>query len=167
MEVGLSLGSNMGDRLTHLKNAKAIILDSPGIMPAAQSPVYETEPVDVPPEFQAIHFLNAILIVKTLIPLPQLMHTFQFLEQKIGRVPNAVVNAPRPMDIDIIYADGLQIQEQHIVIPHSLWQERRFVVQPLCDVRPDLIIPGQTGTVADVLAGLSDPHKVILFAKKW
>jgi len=167
MEVGLSLGSNMGDRLAHLKNAKAIILDSPGIVAADQSPVYETEPVDVPPEFQALNFLNAILIVKTLIPLPQLMRTFQFLEQEIGRVPNAVVNAPRPMDIDIIYADGLQVREQHIVIPHPLWAQRRFVVQPLCDVRPDLKIPGQTGTVADVLAGLSDPHKVVLFAKKW
>ena len=167
MEVGLSLGSNMGDRLAHLKNAKAIILNSPGIMSADQSPVYETEPVDVPPEFQALNFLNAILIVKTLIPLSQLMRTFQFMEQKIGRVPNTVINAPRPMDIDIIYADGLQVREQHIVIPHPHWQERRFVVQPLCDVRPDLKLPGQTGTVADVLAGLNDPHKVILFAKKW
>jgi 2-amino-4-hydroxy-6-hydroxymethyldihydropteridine diphosphokinase len=167
MEVGLSLGSNMGDRLAHLKNAKAIILGSPGIVSADQSPVYETEPVDVPPEFQALNFLNAILIVKTLIPLSQLMRTFQFMEQKIGRVPNTVINSPRPMDIDIIYADGLQVREQHIVIPHPQWAQRRFVVQPLCDVRPDLVIPGQIGTVADVLAGLSDPHKVILFAKKW
>ncbi|MFH1476000.1 MAG: 2-amino-4-hydroxy-6-hydroxymethyldihydropteridine diphosphokinase [Verrucomicrobiota bacterium] len=167
MEVGLSLGSNMGDRLAHLKNAKAIILNSPGIVSADQSPVYDTEPVDVPPEFQALNFLNAIMIVKTLIPLPQLMRTFQFMEQKIGRLPNTVINAPRPMDIDIIYADGLQVQEQHIVIPHPRWQERRFVVQPLCDVRPDLVIPGQTGTVTDVLAGLNDPHKVVLFAKKW
>ena len=167
MEVGLSLGSNTGDRLAHLKNAKAIILDSPGIVLADQSPVYETEPVDVPPEFQALNFLNAILIVRTLIPLSQLMRTFQFMEQKIGRVPNTIINAPRPMDIDIIYADGLQVQEQHIVIPHPHWARRRFVLQPLCDVRPDLVIPGQTGTVADVLAALNDPHKVTLFAKKW
>jgi 2-amino-4-hydroxy-6-hydroxymethyldihydropteridine diphosphokinase len=157
----------MGDRLAHLKSAKAIILNSPGIVSADQSPVYETEPVDVPPEFETLNFLNAILIVKTLIPLSQLMRTFQFMEQKIGRVPNTVINAPRPMDIDIIYADGLQIQEQYITIPHPHWAQRRFVVQPLCDVRPDLVIPGQTGTVADMLAGLSDPHKVTLFAKKW
>ena len=167
MEVGLSLGSNMGDRLAHFKNAKAIILDSPGIVLADQSPVYETEPVDVPLELRALNFLNAILIVKTLIPLSQLMRTFQFMEQKIGRVPNTAINSPRPMDIDIIYADGLQVQEQYIVIPHPHWQERRFVVQPLCDVRPDLVIPGQAGTVTDVLAGMSDPHKVTLFAKKW
>jgi 2-amino-4-hydroxy-6-hydroxymethyldihydropteridine diphosphokinase len=167
MEVGLSLGSNMGDRLAHLKNAKATILNSPGITSADQSPVYETEPVDVPPEFQALNFLNAILIVKTLIPLSQLMRTFQFMEQKIGRVPDTRINAPRPIDIDIIYADALQVQEEHIVIPHPRWQERRFVVQPLCDVRPDLVIPGQTIPVAGVLEGLSDPHKVALFAKKW
>ena len=167
MEVGLSLGSNMWNRLAHLQNAKAIILDCPGIVSADQSPVYETEPVDVPPEFQALNFLNAILIVKTLIPLSQLMRTFQFMEQKIGREPDTVINAHRHMDIDIIYADGLQVQEQHIVIPNPHWQERRFVVQPLCDVRPDLLITGQTGTVADVLAGLGDPHKVTVFAKKW
>ena len=167
MEVGLSLGSNMGDRLAHLKNAKSIILESPGIVAAAQSPVYDTEPVDVPAEFQELNFLNSILIVRTLIPVSQLMRTFQFMEQKIGRVPNMVVNAPRPMDIDIIYADGLQVKEQHIEIPHPHWQERRFVVQPLCDVRPDLVIPGQTGTVAEVLAGLRDPHEATLFTKKW
>ncbi len=167
MEIGLSLGSNMGDRLAHLKNAKAIILGSPGIVAVAQSPVYETEPVDVPEEFRSINFLNAILIVKTLIHLHQLLRTFQFMEQKIGRVPNTVTNAPRPMDIDIIYADGLQIDEQHIVVPHPQWAKRRFVVQPLCDVRPDLVVPGQTGTVTDVLAGLNDPHKAVLFAKKW
>lgn len=167
MEVGLSLGSNLGDRLAHLKNAKAMILGNPGIILADQSPVYETEPVDVPAEYQALNFLNAVLIIRTLIPLPQLMRTFQFLEQKIGRVPNAVANVPRPVDIDIIYADGLLIHEPHIVIPHPLWAQRRFVVQPLCDVRSDLKIPGQMGTVADVLAGLTDAHKVTVFAKKW
>lgn len=167
MEVGLSLGSNMGDRLAHLINAKTIILKSPGIALAIQSPVYETEPVDVPLEFQTLNFLNAILIVKTLIPLSQLLRTFQFMEQELGRLPSSVFNSPRPIDIDIIYADNLQIREQHIAIPHPLWRQRRFVVQPLCDIRPDLVIPGQTLTVTDVLAGLSDPHKVTLFAKKW
>lgn len=167
MEVGLSLGSNMGDRLAHLKNAKALILGNPGIVLATQSHVYETEPVEVPAEYLSLNFLNAILIVRTLIPVPQLMRTFQFLEQKIGRVHNATANAPRPMDIDIIYADSLQINEPHIVIPHPLWASRRFVVQPLCDIRPDLKIPGQIGTVADALANLNDAHKVTVFAKIW
>lgn len=167
MEIGLSFGSNMGDRLKHLKSAKAMILNSPGIVLAAQSPVYETEPVDVPSEFQSFNFLNAVLIVKTLIPLPQLLRTFQFMEQKIGRVPNVVPNTPRPIDIDIIYADNLQIQDSYIVIPHPQWARRRYVVQPLCDIRPDLTIPGQTGSVAEVLAALDDPHKVMVFARKW
>lgn len=167
MEVGLSLGSNLGDRLQHLQNAKAMILSQPGIRLAAQSRVYETEPVAVLPDFKALNFLNAVLIITTLLPLPQLLQTFQFLEQKNGRVPEPGKNRPRPIDIDIIYADNLRLREQHIVIPHPHWHERRFVVQPLGDARPDLKIPGQTGTVAEILASLRDPHQVKVFAKNW
>lgn len=167
MEVGLSLGSNLGDRLQNLQNAKAMISSQPGIVLLAQSPVYETEPVKVLPDFKALNFLNAVLIIKTLIPLSQLLPTFQFFEQKMGRVPDGLAARPRPIDVDIIYADNLQVREPHLVIPHPHWPERRFVVQPLGDVRPDLKITGQTQTVAEVLAGLRDPHKVILFAKKW
>lgn len=167
MEIGLCLGANEGDRLAYLIQAKQRILALPGISLTAQSPVYETEPVDVPPEFQNILFLNSILIIETLISIRQLMSLFQFIEQQIGRVPNPVTNAPRPVDIDIIYADQLQIEEDHIVIPHPRWTLRRFVVQPLCDVRPELHIPGQSAIVSDVLAQLQDPAKVTLFTKTW
>jgi len=167
MEVGLSLGSNQGDRLKHLQQARALILGQPGILLAAQSPVYETDPVEVPPEFRDQRFLNALLIVKTLLPLPQLLTTFQFLEQKLGRVPDARRYAPRPVDIDIIYADGLQVQEEHLVIPHPEWARRRFVVQPLADVRPDLVLPGQSAPVSEILAKLEDSHKVDLLTAQW
>ena len=167
MEIGLSLGSNMGDRLAQLIQAKKRILDLPGLAGAAQSPVYETEPVDVPPEFSHLPFLNSVLIIETIISTRQLMGLFQVIEQRIGRVPNPVANSPRPADIDIIYADQLQIEEDHIVIPHPRWAIRRFVVQPLCDVRPELHIPGQSGTVTDVLAQIQDPGKVTLFTKTW
>ncbi len=167
MEIGLSLGSNLGDRLARLVQAKKQILDLPGLGNAAQSPVYETEPVDVPPEFSHLPFLNSVLIIETLISSRQLMGLFQMIEQRIGRVPNPVANAPRPADIDIIYAGQVQIAEDHIVIPHPRWARRRFVVQPLCDVRPELIIPGQSGTVHEVLAQLQDPARVALFAKTW
>lgn len=167
MEIGLSLGANTGDRLTQLIKAKKRILALPGITFLAQSPVYETEPVDVPPEFKNMKFLNSILIIETLISIPQLLTLFQFIEQQIGRIPNPVLNTPRPLDIDIIYADQLQINEPYLIIPHPRWALRRFVVQPLCDVRPELQIPGQAGPVSDVLAQLNDPNKVSLFAKTW
>lgn len=167
MEIGLSLGANMGDRLAQLILAKTMILALPGTRPAAQSPIYETEPVDVPPEFRHLPFLNGILIIDTPISTRQMMSMFHFIEQKVGRIPDPVANAPRPADIDIIYAGQLQIDEDRIVIPHPRWAGRRFVLQPLCDVRPDLRIPGQPGTVADVLAQLQDPGKVTLFTKAW
>lgn len=167
MEIGLSLGSNMGDRLAQLIQAKKRILDLPGLAGAAQSPVYETEPVDVPPEFSHLPFLNSVLIIETLISSRQLMGLFQVIEQRIGRIPNPVANSPRPADIDLIYAGQLQIEDDHIVIPHPRWAIRRFVVQPLCDVRPELHIPGQSGTVSEILAQLQDPGKVTLFTKTW
>jgi 2-amino-4-hydroxy-6-hydroxymethyldihydropteridine diphosphokinase len=167
MEIGLSLGANLGDRLGQLSQAKAMILALPGIKLAAQSPVYETEPVDVPAEFSHLPFLNGVLIIETLLPARQIMNLFHFIEQKLGRVPNPVANAPRSVDIDIIYADLLQLEDDRIIIPHPRWAIRRFVVQPLGDVRPDLRIPGQTGTVAEVLAQLQDPSKVTLFTRTW
>ena len=167
MEIGLSLGANMGDRLEQLIQAKNMILALPGIKLSAQSPIYETEPVDVPAEFSHLPFLNGILIIETLISTRQMMNMFHFIEQKVGRIPSPVVNAPRPVDIDIIYADQLRIDEDHIVIPHPRWSIRRFVLQPLSDVRHELHIPGQSGTVAEVLAELQDPAKVTLFTKTW
>ena len=167
MEIGLSLGTNLGDRLAHLIQMKKQILAIPGVSLAAQSPVYETEPVDVPSEFCNLLFLNSVLIIETLISSHQLMNLFLFIEQKIGRVPSPVANTPRPADIDIIYAGQLHIEEDHIVIPHPRWAQRRFVVQPLSDVRPELHIPGQSATVSDVLARLQDPSRVTLFTKTW
>ncbi len=167
MEIGLSLGANLGDRLKQLVQAKTMILARPGIKLAAKSPVYETDPVDVPPEFSHLPFLNAVLVIETLISARQMLGLFHFIEQTVGRIPASVVHAPRPADIDIIYADQLEINEERLVIPHPRWASRRFVLQPLCDVRPDLHIPGQDGTVTDVLARLQDASKVIRITKTW
>lgn len=167
MEVGLSLGSSLGDRLASLKKARELICAYPGITLAAQAPVYETEPVNLPPEFKDHLFLNTILIINTLVSVPQIMRLLQFIEQQMGRAPELGADLPRVIDIDIVFADQLQVEEEHIVIPHPRWHTRRFVLQPLCDVRPELILPGQTLPVADILAALRNGHKVQLFAKKW
>lgn len=167
MDVGLSLGTNLGDRLANLKQAKDRIISSSGISAVTQSPVYETEPVDVPPEHIDLKFFNAIIIIETIVSIPQLMSLFQFIEQQIGRIPDTVRYSPRPMDIDIIYADQLQMEEDHVVIPHPRWTERRFVVQPLCDVRHDLIIPGQSLTVSEILSELTDKSVVELTTRNW
>ena len=167
MEIGLSLGTNMGNRLVNLSLAKKQILKLPGISYITQSQAYETEPVDVLPEFARLKFLNSILIIETAIPCQQLLLLFQQIEQNLGRVSDTTRNMPRPMDIDIIYADQLSINSSNLKIPHPKWAQRRFVVQPLCDVQPNLHIHGQAGTVSDVLSRLADSSNVSVFATDW
>ncbi len=167
MEIGLGLGSNMGDRLGHLTQAKERIVAIPGVKLVAQSPVYDTDPIDVPDEFAGLTFLNSVLIIQTSVSIHRLIGSFQSVEREMGRRHDAVRNMPRPIDIDIIYADQIRIKADRVTIPHPRWASRRFVVQPLSDVRPDLHIPGRSGTVSAVLSGLADKSRAAVFADRW
>ena len=169
MEVGLSLGANLGNRLLQLQTAKKRIIAQKGVSFVAQSPVYETEPVGVSPDDCKLYFLNAVIIIETALPIPELIARFQSVEHELGRRPTRKSNASRLIDIDIIYADNLRIELENITVPHPRWFKRRFVVQPLSDVRPDLVIPAQTITVHEILRNLLDKHRVTLSlpANEW
>ncbi len=167
MEAGLALGSNLGDRLGLLKEAKKRILAIEGVSPVAQSRIYETGPVDVPGEFADMPFLNSVLVIETAMPVEKLAGLLKSIELDMGRVPSAVRNSPRPIDIDLVYAGMLHMKTRALEIPHPRWAIRRFVVQPLADVRPALRIPGQSGSVTDVLAALKGAGGVELFADEW
>lgn len=167
MEAGLALGSNIGDRLNHLRAARERICAVTGVSLVEQSPVYETEPVGVPDEFGHMAFLNCILIVGVSVAVGRLAVLLRDVEREMGRRRALRRNAPRTIDIDIIYAGRLQVKTEHIEIPHPRWFLRRFVVQPLNDVRAHLRVPGRPGTVSDVLDGLADGSKVKLFADLW
>ena len=163
MEIGLSLGTNLGDRIFQLQTAEKRISAQEGICFVAQSPVYETEPVDVPAMDADLFFLNAVLIVETLLEAPELLSLCKRIEHQMGRATDALPkNARRPIDIDIIYAGDLRVELEGVTVPHPRWFNRRFVVQPLSDVRPDLVIPGQTITVNEILRNLPDKHQVTL-----
>ena len=163
IEIGLCLGANLGDRLLQLQTAKKRIIATRGVSFVTQSPVYETEPVDVPAMDADMFFLNAVLIVETLLPAPELLSLCKCIEHQMGRAPDSLPkNARRPIDIDIIYAGNLHVESEDITVPHPRWFKRRFVVQPLSDVRPDLVIPAQTTTVNEILRYLPDKHRVTL-----
>ena len=166
-EHGLSLGSNLGDRLENLRAARACIARRPGVTVGAGCSVYETEPVDVRPEHRDSPFLNAVVIVGSPADPRSLARELHAIEDAMGRRRSGDRNAPRVIDIDVIYVDSTRISEAELVVPHERWFERRFVVQPLCDVRPDLVIPGQVGTVRDVLLSLSKSPEVVKFSADW
>lgn len=166
-EFGLSLGTNVGDRLLNLTRARQALADTPGLTIAEQSGVYETEPVAVDPVYCQQQFLNAVLIVRSTFSPAQLAERAHAIEAELGRRRTTDRNAPRPIDVDIIYADARTVHEEGLIIPHPRWHERRFVVQPLAEVRPDIVLPGRDETVAEQLLSLPTRPRVILFRREW
>ena len=167
METGLSLGSNIGDRLEMLREARRRVAAIPDVRVVAQSRVYETRPVDVAAEYESLLFLNAVLIVESRQPLRELAAQLHGIEADLGRVRDRDRNSPRPIDLDIVYAGGARVSERDLTVPHPRWAERWFGAQPLADVRPNLLLPGQTKTVAQILRSLPGPEGVRPFAETW
>ena len=163
MRAGLALGSNLGDRLTQLSHARTCVLALPGVSsPALSSRVYETEPVGSGPDAGA--YLNAVLEVEYDGQPITLLDGLQRIEADFGRPSKRPRNAPRTLDLDILYAGNLVLSNAEVVIPHPRLHLRRFVLTPLADIRPDLIVPGHQENVAALLARLHDPARVELFA---
>ena len=167
MEIGFSLGSNLGDRIDHLIRAKNEILYSSGGVLLAQSPVYETEPVDVCPNYHHLLFLNAVIVVESDKTLSYWAVKLDEIETKLGRIREEDKNAPRTIDIDLLYFGHEKRDSGGLTVPHPRWAMRRFVVQPLCDVRPDLLLPNTKKTVRDTLRTLTDTGLVTKLETEW
>ena len=166
MRAGIALGSNLGDRLAALQFARTAVLDTEGVGgPLLYSSLYETEPVDSAEDSGA--FLNAAIEVDFEGDPSQLLLALQSIETGMGRPQHREVNAPRVVDLDILYIGNLTSSVPRLVIPHPRLHLRRFVLQPLADIRPDLILPRQSQTVAELLSELTDPAAVSLALEQW
>lgn len=164
--VGLALGANLGDRGSHLRTARNFLAAlHEGGKPPALSLVYETDPVDCPPG--SAPFLNAVMEIVTSLPPEDLLARADELERQLGRPAQRGRNAPRPIDIDILYVGHRIIRTERLTVPHPRLTSRRFVLQPLADVRPDLLLPGETLRVADLLALLPPAPAVRPAAFSW
>lgn len=167
LEYAVSMGSNLGDRLANMKTARDRLLHDPDFTLLAQSAVYDTEPVDVSTPYKSLSFLNAVLIIETRIAPCSLMLHLREIEHEMGRERSVDRNAPRPIDLDILYAGDIAASLPDLTIPHPRWYERRFVVRPLADVRPDHVLPDDPRSVAAVLSALPPEPKVVLFSQDW
>ena len=176
MRTGIALGSNLGDRMANLRAARKEIVDlvrqrtdSPGRAnvksPMRSSPIYETEPVDCEPD--AGKFLNAVLEIDYDGDPSALLEQLVRVEESLGRKRDHARNVSRKIDIDLLYADDLNVNNERLQLPHPRLHQRKFVLQPLADIRPDLTLPNQTKTVRELLAQSEDSTKVICFAEKW
>lgn len=166
MRAGLALGSNMGDRLENLRAArKAIAILDVVSPPMLVSAVYETEPVDC--EHAARRFWNAVLEIGFAGAGLALLEETQRIEAALGRPLDHPRNVSRPLDIDLLYFDNVRINEKDLQVPHPRMFSRRFVLQPLSDIRPDLILPGRTETVRELLAQTGGSAKLVALPEEW
>ncbi len=167
MEYALSLGSNLGDRLAQLKMSKIAIAQLTDVSLCGQSSVYETAPVGVRDQYKDLAYLNAVIVINTGNSPESILDSIHAIETKMGRIRTEDQFAPRPIDIDILYAGSTMSDCNDLTLPHPRWAERRFVVQPLADIRKNFIFPDCHKTVAEILETLPAEPKVELFEKEW
>ena len=134
----IGLGSNLGDRRALLRDAVAGLRVTGDV--TAVSPLYETEPVGGPENQGA--FLNLVVELATTDSPRHLLTRCQALEQAADRV-RTVRWGPRTLDADVLFVGDLHVDEPDLVVPHPRLWERRFVLQPLFDLAPDLVSPDQ------------------------
>jgi len=130
VRVFLSLGSNLGDRMEHLRQG---VESLPGLV--AVSPVYETAPVGGPDQGA---FLNIVVELDVDLDPYELLGLCHRIESAAQRVRD-VRWGPRTLDVDIIWMDGVEMDTERLTVPHVRWRERRFVLAPMRDLAPDLV----------------------------
>ncbi len=156
----VALGSNLGDSAQVLRDAMTR-LQALSDSPILKSSLWQTTPVDCPPG--SPDFMNAVVgLGPRAGETPEsLLEKLRGLEQEFGRQPKQILNEPRPLDLDLIAFGNGTCNTPHLSLPHPRAHLRRFVLEPLSEIAPDLILPGQTKTVSQLLAQLSDQEVVV------
>lgn len=158
MEIAyVGLGSNLGSREQHLSAALAALRATPGIRNLVVSSIYETRAVG--PGEQRCH-LNAVARFETGLAPRGLLERLLAIEQAEGRVRSAERDLPRSLDLDLLLYGDRRIDEPGLEIPHPRLHERSFVLEPLCDLAPDVVHPRIGLRVAVLAARVRDPSAV-------
>jgi len=146
----IGLGANVGPREETLRRAVALLAGEEGVEVVGVSTLQETEPVGV---VDQPRFLNGAMAVETTLSARELLDVLLRTERTLGRVRDGTRWGPRTVDLDLlVYADEV-VDEPGLRVPHPRLQERRFVLEPLAELDPALVIPG-AGRVLDVLSAL-------------
>ncbi len=153
--VYLGLGSNMGNRQDNLDRALELL--SQRLRMGKVSSVYDTEPMG---NTNQSRFLNLVCQVYTNITPLALLTLVKGIESKLGRTPGKS-NAPRPIDIDILFYGDQVMETPQLVIPHPRLTKRAFVLVPLAEIAPDLVHPVSGKTVKELLQGIKEAQGVL------
>ena len=166
MRTAVALGSNLGDRLENLRAARRQITELHRVQPPIlSSGIYETEPVDC--EAGALKFLNAVVEFDYEGNPVQLLEQLVRIEESLGRKRDHRKNVSRTIDIDLLYCGDRQIDNKRLQLPHPRMHLRKFVLQPLADIRPELIVPSQTKAIGQLLAQRKESGEMIRLTDDW
>jgi 2-amino-4-hydroxy-6-hydroxymethyldihydropteridine diphosphokinase len=146
----VGLGANLGDRERTLRDAVGALGEEAGIDVVAVSALRETEPVGVgeqPP------YLNGVVALDTTLSPRDLLDRLLAVEQRFGRVRVPGEHGPRTLDLDLLLYGNEEIDDPGLTVPHPRLHERRFVLEPLAELAPGLVVPGR-GEVESLLAGV-------------
>ena len=166
MKTAVALGSNLGDRLENLRAARRQIIELDWIRPPVVSAgIYETEPVDCEPG--ASKFLNTVIEFDFEGDPVQLLGQLARIEESLGRKRDHPKNVSRRIDIDLLYCGDQQIDNERLQLPHPRMHLRKFVLQPLADVRSELRLPDQRKTVQELLTESDESGEVVRLMNDW
>jgi len=164
MRTAVALGSNLGDRLENLRAARSAILGLSDVKPPIlSSAIYETEPVDCEPG--ADKFLNAVVEFDYEGNPASMLKQLMRIEEALGRRRDHPKNVSRM--IDLLYCGDRKIEDERLQLPHPRLHLRKFVLQPLADIRAGLVLPGQAKTVRQLLEELKESGAVVRFMDNW
>ncbi len=158
-KVYLGLGSNIGNKEANVAWALKLLPDHVAV--SEVSSIYESEPVGFK---EQPWFVNAVCSAYTDLPAPQLLDYLKHIESQMGRIMS-FKDAPRVIDIDILFYDDQVINTPDLTIPHPRIAERAFVLLPLSELNPLLLHPTRARTVAQLLSALTAPERVR--KRKW
>jgi 2-amino-4-hydroxy-6-hydroxymethyldihydropteridine diphosphokinase len=146
----VALGANLGPRELTIQRAVNLLGTAAGVELAEQSALRETEPVGV---VDQPRFLNGVVAVDTTLSPRELLDTLLRIERELGRTREGERWGPRTIDLDLLVYGSDTVDEPGLRVPHPRLHERRFVLEPLAELAPDLEVPG-VGRVSQVLARL-------------
>jgi 2-amino-4-hydroxy-6-hydroxymethyldihydropteridine diphosphokinase len=146
----VGLGANLGERERMLRGAVDALAAVDGIEVVAVSTLRETEPVGVG---EQPRFLNGVGALDTTLAAGELLDRLLALERRFGRVRTPGEHDPRTLDLDLLLYGDEEIEEPGLTIPHPRLHERRFVLEPLAELAPGLVVPGR-GEVESLLRGV-------------
>jgi 2-amino-4-hydroxy-6-hydroxymethyldihydropteridine diphosphokinase len=161
--VYVGLGSNEGDRERHLVSALEALSRIDAVVVLRCSSLFDSAPVGP----SQPRFLNAVVALDCALPPTRLLTILQRIEQDLGRRRDSVRWGPRPIDLDILLWDGEVVAEPSLQVPHLELHKRRFALEPLAELAPELQHPVLGVTVKELLSHLAPQDVRRLMATQW